>query len=389
MKIVHLCLANFYVEGFGYQENLIPKYNKKDGHEVTIIASRFTYNKNNGAPDLTQPGEYINADGIKVIRIDYKYKFFKKISKRLRIYCNTYEVLKKEKPDIIFIHGTQFWDIRDAIKYKINCPDVKIFADNHADYINSARNILSKYVLHKIIWKSGIEKLMSYCEKIFGVTPIRCDFLINMYNVPKEKVELLVMGANSEKIDFCCKDEIRSKIRRELDIGDNDFVLITGGKIDRRKNIHNLIDAVNKIGNYNIKLIVFGTVTDEMKNIIEDISLTPFIRNVGWIHADDVYKYYIASDLAIFPGTHSVLWEQAVGTGIPCIFKKWEGMTHVDVGGNCKFIYDGSVKEIEDMINSIYSNSKEYKKMKMVALERGVPYFSYEEISRRAIGGNK
>jgi 1,2-diacylglycerol 3-alpha-glucosyltransferase len=43
MKIVHLCLSAFYVEGFGYQENVIPRYNRKDGHEVVIIASRFTY----------------------------------------------------------------------------------------------------------------------------------------------------------------------------------------------------------------------------------------------------------------------------------------------------------------------------------------------------------
>ena len=65
MKIVHLCLSNFYIDNFGYQENILPKYNKDDGHEVTIIASRFTYQK--GKPGLADVGEYINADGIKAV----------------------------------------------------------------------------------------------------------------------------------------------------------------------------------------------------------------------------------------------------------------------------------------------------------------------------------
>lgn len=38
MKIVHLCLSAFYIEGFGYQGEYNPKYNKR-GHDVTIIAS--------------------------------------------------------------------------------------------------------------------------------------------------------------------------------------------------------------------------------------------------------------------------------------------------------------------------------------------------------------
>ena len=42
MKIVHICLACFYVDGMGYQENLLPKYHAQK-HDVTIITSDFAF----------------------------------------------------------------------------------------------------------------------------------------------------------------------------------------------------------------------------------------------------------------------------------------------------------------------------------------------------------
>ena len=38
MKILHCCLSNFYAEGFGYQENLLPKANRMAGHDVRTAA---------------------------------------------------------------------------------------------------------------------------------------------------------------------------------------------------------------------------------------------------------------------------------------------------------------------------------------------------------------
>ncbi|MFK1961527.1 hypothetical protein ACIXEH_11290 [Bacteroides fragilis] len=70
------------------------------------------------------------------------------------------------------------------------------------------------------------------------------------------------------------------------------------------------------------------------------------IHYVGWLSSEKTIEYFFASDLAVFPGTHSVLWEQAVGIGIPSIFKYWDGMTHVDLGGNCLFLFENSSEEI-------------------------------------------
>jgi hypothetical protein len=42
MKIIHIC--QYYNDGFGYQENLLPRYQAKLGHDVMVITSdRMSY----------------------------------------------------------------------------------------------------------------------------------------------------------------------------------------------------------------------------------------------------------------------------------------------------------------------------------------------------------
>lgn len=389
MKVLHLCLGNYYADNFGYQENIISRYHKEEGFDVTIIASRINYNLRNRSQFLSKTGEYTNEYGIKVKRLEYRYIINKqalKFSKILRLYKNLYNSLEVEKPEIIFIHGMQFWDIKQVVKYKKINRNVIIYADNHADYINSAKTFLSRNVLHKIIWKYRIKEFLPYCSMIWGVTPNRCAFLKEVYKIPKEKIGLLPMGAESEKIDFKNQVRIRREIREKFSLNNDDFVLISGGKIDKRKNIHHLIEAVKQLDNPKIRLLLFGAPNIEMEKIIKGISNSNYIKKIGWIEPDSIYDYFLASDLAIFPGTHSVLWEQAVGTGIPCVFKKWEGMTHIDVGGNCTFIEEGDIESIKRVINTIFHNKTEYCKMKKNAIDKGIPYFSYKEIAKKAIG---
>jgi carbamoylphosphate synthase large subunit len=118
---------------------------------------------------------------------------------------------------------------------------------------------------------------------------------------------------------------------------------------------------------------------------IGKLSLNKNIHCIGWIPSEKVYDWFLASDLAVFPGTHSVLWEQAVACGVPCVFKHWDGMEHVDVGGNCKFLYNDSIDEIKNILLDIVKNKDNYEKMKNVAIKKGVNEFSYLEIAKRSI----
>ncbi|MDR3586074.1 MAG: glycosyltransferase family 4 protein [Desulfosporosinus sp.] len=384
MNLLHLCISNYYIDNYSYQENLLPKYHKLNGYNVSIIASLKTFDANGNPSFLEKGSSYINEYGIPVTRLNYKSPF-KSISKQTRSCEGTYEAIARVAPDIIFIHGCQFLDMYQVVKYVKKNPEVKIYVDNHSDFINSAGSWVSRNIFHKIVWRRCVKLIEPYTTMFYGVLPARVDFLIKMYNLPQDKVELLIMGADDEKLDFENQPQIRKDIRDKLEIGMDDFVLITGGKIDRRKNVHLLLQAMKEIEDNKIKLIVFGSCDEEMRAELSLLSNRENIRNIGWISASEQNNYFLASDLAVFPGTHSVLWEQAIGAGLPCIFKKWDGMQHVDVGGNCLFLNQDSVLEIKQMILKLYHNRDLFNTMKSVAIQKGIVHFSYSEIAKRSI----
>ncbi|KQW97674.1 glycosyltransferase family 4 protein [Flavobacterium sp. Root420] len=387
MKILHCCLAAFYIDNYSYQENVLPKMHKIQGHDVRILASTETF-INNSLLGFTESGKYYNSDGILVSRVPYAKFLPRFIMKKLRFYNYIKINIEEFKPDIIFLHDCQFLSIKEIVKYAQKNKNVKIFVDGHTDFINSGTNWISKNILHKIIYRKCAKMIEPFTEKFYGVLPIRVDFYRDVYKIPASKIDLLVLGADHTQIDIINRNKYRDTIIEESKFEKDDFIIVTGGKIDERKNIHYLMEAVSLINNPKIKLIVFGSVTEEMKEKIMSFASCSSINYIGWISVQDSYKYLLSADLAVFPGTHSVLWEQAVGLGVPTVFKLWEGMRHVDVGGNCLFLESVDAIVLKETIERIFNDQTLYDKMKDVAINHGINKFSYFEIAKKAIAPN-
>lgn len=387
MKIAHCCLAAFYIDNYSYQENILPKIHKLQGYEVEIIASTETY-LDNLKLGYVLPGSYVSRDGIKVTRLPYLRLLPHVIVKKLRLYKGLYQKLNSFKPDIIFLHDCQFLSINSIVRYaKKN--EVKIYVDCHTDFVNSARGWLSRNILHKIIYKYCAKRIEKYALKFYGTSPLRCEFLNKVYGIKKDKIDLLPFGADDSLFNYVDKDNYREEILQKLKIPTKDFVFITGGKIDKRKNIHILLKAFSDIVDENFltnfHLIVFGKPTEEMKHIISELSTHQYIHYIEWIDSKDLFKYFFASDVAIFPGTHSVLWEEAVGLGTPSVFYSWNGIQHLDKGGNCLYIQKNDYENLKKTLKYLISNPHVVKKMKEISAELGPKYFSYSSIARQAI----
>ena len=328
MKIVHICLANFYIDKMAYQENLLPKFHSLV-HNVTIITSDYSFDCY-GQKQKKEKTEYINEHGIKVfvLQRSTRYGYYS----RFNDFEGLYEHLSDLSPDIIFCHGGQFIALKDVLKYCKKNKNVKLYIDQHADYYNTPVDTLKNRIVHKYIYGHWMRKAVPYVTKFWGVTPWRCQFLHEVYGLPREKIDLLIMGGDDERIHLDDQEHIRKEIREKYNIAADDFLIITGGKIDRNKNIHSLIEAVKAVGDQSIKLLVFGQASKDFETEFSAVVAScNSVRYIGWLPSESVYDYFLASDLAAFPGTHSVLWEQACACGIPGMFKKWEGMRHVDV----------------------------------------------------------
>ena len=383
MRILHIMLSCFYVEGLGYQENILPKFHKLEGHEVYILTSIFP-NSYLGTDKFKGQSCYMNDDGISVRILERKKRTILGKDFSLNSYKGVYEAIYSIRPDIIFVHGLASLADLDIIKYVKNNSSVILYADQHADYYNYSLKERKHQILNAIVWKPIVRKMVPYTKKIWGTTPWRCTYLHDVYGISTDKIDLLVMGADDTAIDFDHRSNIRKDIRASLGIYDDDFVIISGGKIDKAKNVHLLLEAVVQLNYKNLKVIIFGKIDEEVDAIISHLDNKNIIK-IGWIPSNKVYDYYFASDLCVFPGTHSVLWEQACGCGLPGVFKYWEGMRHVDLGGNCVLVDNVSVDSLKRCINDLLTDRYKYERMRETAENKCIPYFSYRNIAKKSI----
>ena len=382
MKILHICVTGPYTDGFNYQENMLTKYQVKAGHEVHLISSQWKWSRGGKIEKYIGDNVYVNADGVYVKRLPIKGD--KDVFYRYKRFLSFYEAIEEIAPEVIFVHNLQFFDIDKIVKYAKTHP-VKIFADNHADFSNSARSRLA-VVFYKIVWRYMAQMIEPYTTKFYGVLPARVDFLKDIYKLPTEKCELLVMGADDEEVERAATIENQKRVRNDLGISKDDFLIVTGGKIDEWKTQTLLLmDAVKKIDNDKVKLLIFGPVSEGIKAKFDESFDKQKMRYVSWANTDQSYDYFAIADLVFFPGRHSVYWEQAAGQGKPMICKYWEGTTHIDVGGNVRFLKKDAEEEIEKLILELLNKNNEYKVMYSAASEKAKMKFSYEKISDESI----
>lgn len=383
-KIMHLCLAGCYNDGYEYQENLFTRIHKAMGYEVLVVTSTevFIDKVNIGH---VEPCDYVNDEGIEVHRLPYWSWIPKRLVYKLRLFKNVLKELNGFKPDIIFLHDCQFLSIIEVAKFLKANSNVKVYADSHTDFRNSARNFLSKYILHGIIYKYCVHIIEPFTIRFYGTLPSRVDFYTDFYGTPKNKTEFLPMGADDSYVQKAKLTNQRSLIRNKYGISDDEILIVTGGKLNNdKREILNAVEAVKELSKTNkVRMLVFGSIQEgEFANDFNFLCDNHIIQHIGWVKGHEAYNVFEAADLIIFSGSHSVLWEQAVGQGKPCVFKYMEGFTHCDLGGNCAFVRNYTTEEVTATLQKCIDN---YDEMEKVAREKGLQYFSYYKIAERAL----
>ncbi len=380
MKIIHVAPNAPYNEGWSYQENYLPRFQAQLGHEVILIITNQEHRE--GRIQECVCSDSVTSDGFRVIRLQQKYLSCP-IVNRLLSKLDVYELLQKEKPDFIFYHGLVSATIFQVCKYKKkDNPNCIIVQDNHLD-----RNIgfgvpsTMKQRVQRLIYRTVFRMTKKHIAKVYGVTPWRQQYAQEYFGVPAEMTDVLIMGAADEKIHFENKEELRRSIRDRFAVNDDEFLIITGAKIDERKKIHLLMEAVNQLDG--VKLVVFGNVLEDIRERFEK-QLSEKVIWAGFISADEAYEYFLATDLVVFPGQHSVFWEQACACKVPCVFSRWEGMEHVNNGGNSDFVDEITVENLRCKIEELRFTPK-YEKMKLIAESEKTDIYLYSCISKKSL----
>lgn len=377
MKIAHLCLSCFYIDGHSYQENILVRQNVLDGHDVKIIASTESIDSK-GKMIFLESKDYLGTDGAFVYRVPYNKLIPKSIQHKVRSYENVINILNEFQPDIIYFHGISAFELKTIAKYKKKNPSVKLIADCHSDRYNSALNIQSK-ILHKYFYKPIFKSIAPSLEKIFCISLETMDFALDYYDAPKDKVEFYPLGGE------CISDEEyekrRAQARKDLNIKDDKILLVQTGKINKKKKLVESLYEFSKVPSDKFVYLIIGSLDDEIKADVERlIAQDSRVRFLGWANNDQLKDYLCASDLYVQPGSQSATMQQSLCLRNPVLLDNVKSHT-VFVDNNGWLI--NSTDDICNIIKSIDENPKILSDMSKKSLSIAEKILSYKILASK------
>jgi glycosyltransferase involved in cell wall biosynthesis len=345
MKVLHLCLSNFYVDDMGYQENHLVRQHVNAGHDVLVIASTETFDGKGGL-GYTTPGTYMGSDGAKVIRVTYASWLPHKIGRKLRIHAGVYDLIQAFEPEAILFHGCAGNEIVTAAKYAADHPDVLLYADSHEDINNSARGFISKNILHRLFYRNRMQTALPHIRKVLCINVESMDFMSELYGVPRDMLEFFPLGGNV--LEQTEMSDRRTKTRRQHDLPDDAFVFLQSGKMTKRKKLAETLDAFAQLEGAHLRLWITGLLTDETKDDLSaKIKADPRVNFIGWKSPDELNDLLCAADAYVQPGTQSVTMQNALCCGCPVIID--------DVPGHHPYISAGAtlVRDKSSLLNAM------------------------------------
>lgn len=380
MRILYIKLHCGYSDQWTYQENVLTTKFAQMGHETHIAVSTRTTDCN-GDTVIQMPRDYINEYGVHVHMLPFSKRFYK-LSKKFDYFDTLYDLMERVKPDFIFSHGVQYASLLTVAKYKKCHPEVKLVADNHGDQINMPVDNIKHKVVHKIIYKYFVKRADKYIDKYYGVSPSRGQYLTDIYGVSPIKIGIIPqVGDDTTANKYNYKEE-RELLCEKYHLDKHKIILIFGaGNIDANKNLIPLVEAVEEDSNY--ELVVFGSFNADMQKVYEKHQEQPNIHYIGTLSGRDIYRTIIGADLAIYPGLHSVLWDNTVACGTPLCVRRWDGMDYFDINGNCKYINEGTEEEIIHLLENMSKSSIE--EMRIAAQDMAKKKFSATEIAKQIL----
>lgn len=355
MKIVHI--SENYIEGWGYQENLLPQYQKRVGHDVVVISdnNHLKYIQSQELANIiVKKGCEYEYDGIKI----YKIMTYLNTSSTSFFCHGLYKILEREQPDMIFHHNVNCSTLPVAARYKRHHPQVRLYADNHADWINESKNQIWHKVFYDTLIPWTVRRLGDKVDFYIGVSPLRCQYLKEVFRVPANIIRFLPIGCDT--IGTAQVTECRKQLRQQFNIREDAFVVVSGGKLDRSKGTLALIEACRNLKEEmsNLCLVLFGKIDDEVTKAAQS---QDWITMVGWCDRKKTLSLLKMADVACWPWLHTTLIEDSVASGIPLVVKLSDNVSHFAKTQAGVFMEKGDVAELMQSLLEAKTNLETYR----------------------------
>jgi glycosyltransferase involved in cell wall biosynthesis len=233
-----------------------------------------------------------------------------------------------------------------------------------------------------------------HLKKIFPVVPNGASFLKEIYGVRDDEMELLPLGADLHLFTRLRQSGIREKLRASLDITPDQTLIFTGGKLAREKRTDLLLKAVaDRWRDLKLAVAMAGAMPADdaaYASVLTDLGASGApIHYLGWLDREEVFGWMLASDVAVFPASQSVLWQQAIAAGLPLIVGDAgnQDPSYLNVHNNMIILTGDeiSVDGIAAALDTVAADPDRRASMAEGALAVGIELLDWDRIAARTL----
>lgn len=381
MKILHW--DEMFHPTFGYQINLLTKFQAMAGHEVTIFTSdnienHPTFASFSNKVDIKYEDEKFSKKyGVNIVRLPIHGV----ISGRV-IYKSGYlDKIKQNKPDILMCHTNDTLSGINITRHYKNL-NIPVVFDNHMLEMASKNPYSS---LFRSFFKRIITPIIIN-NKLIVIKTQNDNYVNKFYGIPENLTPFVSFGSDTSI--FHPNESVRRRFRKEYNISENDFVITYTGKLTEEKGSKILAEAMlNKFDcTRNLTFIIVGNANGDyekeakliMKQSKNNVLFFPTQRY------NDLPQFYQAADLSIFPKQSSLSFYDAQACGLPVVAE--DNNVNIDRLSHQNGLYfkSGDIEDLKRKINKMVNiSSDNYKEMAKNAYFFVKENYDYQYIAKQ------
>ncbi len=316
----------------------------------------------------------LNGHEVRILTVSYKRKSFKEgniyyiKSIPLKVYPNVrtpisyYNNYIKEliawNPDVIHSQCEFFsYEYARIISHRTGCPVVHTYHTLYEQY--------TKYV--KINGKLGnhVVALLSR-ERLKGIEALIVPTLkvkkaVKGYGI-KKRTYVIPTGIDLEKFKKAVPESEISDRKKQFGIPDNNYVLVSVGRLGYEKNTNELIDnfaSLRKVmQNVTFVIVGDGPAREDLTKQVEKLNLKEHVIFTGMINSDHIQEYYLMGDIFISASTsetQGLTYAEAAANGLPLVCRCDDSLKDVIIQGENGYCYTDT-DEFVEYIGNILNN---------------------------------
>lgn len=298
----------------GYQDNLLVNINRLDGHDVLVVSDCRRFE---GARIIdTAPEDRVMANGARLVRLPFDWTGPRYLTEKIKRTYRLLLLLEEYCPDVILYHGVIGWELQTLSRYKHRHPAVRIYVDSHEDRHNSGTNWLSYTVQYRMLTRWLAHRVLPDVEKILYISAETKDFLIDVLDLPEERLEYYPLGGIV--VPDTQRRAIRLSQRSKFGLTDDQVVFLHSGKMEGRKRTLEILSAFRFLPNTSARLVLVGSLEDDVRAEIEAaIQKDDRVLFLGWKNRDGLNDVMCMADVYVQPGSQSASLQHAICCGLP------------------------------------------------------------------------